>query len=142
MRARASFTAQTVALQRAFESRRPPRTRLFHDPYADAYLTGVLRVAARACRVPLVRGAVTRLYDTVAGPGPRPSAVARTRCIDDLVDAAAPHVGQVVVLGAGFDTRPHRLASLAGRRVFEVDHPATQAAKRAVADRLPPPAAT
>lgn len=39
---------------------------------------------------------------------------------------------QVVVLGAGFDTRAARFAR-AGARFFEVDHPATQSEKR---DRL------
>jgi methyltransferase (TIGR00027 family) len=38
-------------------------------------------------------------------------------------------VGQVVLLGAGFDTRAARLAR-AGVSFFEVDHPATQAEKR------------
>ena len=36
----------------------------------------------------------------------------------------------------GYDTRAWRLPALAGGRVFEVDHPATQAAKRAVVSRL------
>lgn len=39
-------------------------------------------------------------------------------------------VAQVVLLGAGFDTRAARLAR-AGVQFFEVDHPATQAEKRA-----------
>ena len=43
---------------------------------------------------------------------------------------------QCVVLGAGYDTRADRLPALADRHVFEVDHPATQTAKRAVIDRL------
>jgi len=38
-------------------------------------------------------------------------------------------VRQVVILGAGYDTRAARLPR-AGVRYFEVDHPATQAAKR------------
>jgi methyltransferase (TIGR00027 family) len=42
---------------------------------------------------------------------------------------------QVVVLGAGFDTRAARLAR-AGLRFFEVDHPATQARKKATLDRV------
>jgi methyltransferase (TIGR00027 family) len=76
------------------------------------------------------------LFDIIGGPGPRPSAVARTRLIDDVVSEVGPTVRQVVILGAGFDTRAHRLAALAGVPVFEVDHPATQAAKRSVAESL------
>lgn len=51
----------------------------------------------------------------------------RTRFLDDLVlSTQAP---QVVILGAGLDTRAARLAR-AGVRFFEVDHPNTQAIKR------------
>ncbi len=63
----------------------------------------------------------------------------RTPHIDALLlaelDAGAE---QVVILGAGFDSRAHRLAqALAGRPVFEVDHPGTQAWKRERLVRLP-----
>jgi methyltransferase (TIGR00027 family) len=51
--------------------------------------------------------------------------VPRTVAIDEAV-AAAAH-GQVVILGAGLDTRPWRLAALAGATVLAVDHPASQA---------------
>ena len=77
-----------------------------------------------------------RLYDAIAGPGPRPSAIARTRLIDDVIAALDARIGQVVILGAGFDSRAHRLGALTDRTVFEVDHPATQATKRAIVDRI------
>lgn len=57
---------------------------------------------------------------------------ARSRYAEDCFDAAvARGVRQIVVLGAGFDTFALRnpYAHL-GVRVFEVDHPATQAWKR------------
>ena len=70
-----------------------------------------------------------------AGPA-RTSAIARTRFIDDsLLDAVRAGVAQVVILGAGFDCRAYRLPSLAQATVFEVDHPATQHAKRACLSR-------
>jgi methyltransferase (TIGR00027 family) len=136
MRDSSSFTAAAMALQRAFESHRRPGTRLFEDQYAIAFTQGSLRVLARASRVPIVGRLAPLIYDAAAGPGPRASAVVRTRLIDELVDATASEVGQCVILGAGFDTRPHRLESLAGLRVFEVDHPATQAKKRSVVQHL------
>lgn len=136
MEGRSSFTAETVALQRAFESARPAGQRLFCDPYAVAFLRPGLRLLAAAARVRLLRPPAVGLYDVVAGPGPRPSAVARTRVIDDQVRDGVAERGQCVLLGAGFDMRAHRLAALAGCPVFEVDHPATQATKRAVVARL------
>jgi O-methyltransferase involved in polyketide biosynthesis len=58
----------------------------------------------------------------------------RTRAIDDaLREAVARGASQLVVLGAGLDSRAMRLPELAGVQVFEVDHPSTQRYK---ADRL------
>lgn len=55
----------------------------------------------------------------------------RVTWLDRLVGIAVDRVGvrQVVILGAGYDTRAARLP-YAGVRWFEVDHPDTQAAKR------------
>jgi methyltransferase (TIGR00027 family) len=44
----------------------------------------------------------------------------------------------VVLLGAGYDSRAYRLAAVRSARVFEVDHPATQATKRALVERRVP----
>lgn len=122
---RASFTAEAMALHRAFETEEPPSARLFTDELAERFLSWPLRVLLRAGRTGLAT------YDLVAGPGPRASAIARTRAIDDTIqERVAAGVSQVVLLGAGFDTRAHRLAALRGARVFELDEPHTQARKR------------
>jgi len=64
-------------------------------------------------------------------PGARTSGVARTRFIDEVVEAnLSAGTDQVVLLGAGFDARAYRIAAMARAAVFEVDHPATSAAKR------------
>ena len=55
----------------------------------------------------------------------------RTRYIDDLVrEALRRGVNQIAILGAGFDSRAYRIQGITQARVFEVDHPATQAEKR------------
>ncbi len=55
----------------------------------------------------------------------------RTRFAEDALSAAiARGVSQLVVLGAGLDTYAYRGSSADGLRIFEVDHPATQAWKR------------
>ena len=136
MKATASFTAETMALQRAFESHRPAARRLCYDPYADAFLRPSLRVVAMASGIPLLRRLVTGAYDAIGGPGPRLSAAVRTKVIDDAVTAARDAAGQCVLLGAGYDTRAYRLPGLRECRVFEVDHPATQTAKRNVIGAL------
>jgi methyltransferase (TIGR00027 family) len=51
---------------------------------------------------------------------------------DELADATTQGVRQYVVLGAGLDTFAYRQPPSAGAlQIFEVDHPATQAWKRA-----------
>ncbi|HEU4727590.1 MAG TPA: class I SAM-dependent methyltransferase [Kofleriaceae bacterium] len=62
--------------------------------------------------------------------------VARTVAIDRAVgEAGAP---QLVILGAGLDGRAWRMPELRDVVVFEVDHPDSQAAKRARAAALAP----
>jgi|HubBroStandDraft_1064217.scaffolds.fasta_scaffold00454_12 methyltransferase (TIGR00027 family) len=60
----------------------------------------------------------------------------RTVVLDRAIASAAP-IPQLVILGAGFDTRAWRLDSLADATVFEVDHPNTQALKRERAAAIP-----
>jgi methyltransferase (TIGR00027 family) len=119
-----------MALFRAIESSRPASSRLFDDPFAAAFLSPSFRSVLLLCRLPGGRALVTRIIETRWG-GPLGSGVCRTRFIDDrLADALRDGAAQVVILGAGFDCRAYRLPGMARTRVFEVDHPATQAVKR------------
>jgi methyltransferase (TIGR00027 family) len=120
---RPSRTAEHNALFRALESRR--RKGVVDDPLAEAFLGPPLRAVSRLGRP--AAAVIDRRW-----PGVRTSVVARTRLIDDVVAELAPAVEQVVVLGAGFDSRPYRLPALARPSVFEVDHPDTQRRKQAV----------
>lgn len=128
---RPSRTAEAVCLARALERARPPAVRILDDPHAAAFLDPAPlapALAEAAARVtPLTAGLpLTRLATFV---------VARHRWLDDALLDALPTVEQVVILGAGYDTRAWRLAAALGDRpVWEVDHPATAARKRA---RLP-----
>lgn len=62
----------------------------------------------------------------------------RARLPEDVVERAmADGVGQYVILGAGLDSFAYRRKDLQSRlRVFEVDHPASQAWKRRRLDEL------
>jgi len=53
----------------------------------------------------------------------------RTVILDRAITAAPPPE-QLVILGAGLDSRAWRLDDLKDTVVFEVDHPSTQAWKR------------
>lgn len=130
----ASKTAEYIALFRALESvRRPRERRLFDDPLATRCLRPRLRTVALAARVPAVLHRIERFVDW-RWPGVRAAAQSRTRLIDDaLKRALAGGIAQLVILGAGYDTRAHRIAELGHCRVFEVDHPATSAHKQRLA---------
>jgi methyltransferase (TIGR00027 family) len=87
--------------------------------------------ATRLARVLPLRRALERYADYQV-PGARTSAIARTRFIDDaLVAAIEAGCKQVVILGAGYDCRAHRIPALRAVEVFEVDRAKTQAVKRA-----------
>jgi methyltransferase (TIGR00027 family) len=64
-------------------------------------------------------------------PGSYYFEIARTRCMDEIVRAeVAAGVGQLVLLGAGYDSRAYRMRELDDVRTFEVDHPVTSGLKR------------
>src|ERR1700691_907790 len=120
-----------MAFFRALETKRPPRTRLFSDPYAASFLSSGFRRALRIASIPVLGRAIPWLADMII-PGARSSGIARTRWIDDaLVAALGNGIRQVVILGAGFDCRAFRIPELRAARIFEVDHPQTFATKRA-----------
>ena len=65
--------------------------------------------------------------------GARAQATCRSRYAEDrLADAIKRGIGQYVLLGAGLDSFAYRSPLAGCVRVFEVDHPATQAYKRRV----------
>lgn len=109
----ASRTAQMVASYRAQASARPEP--LIGDPWA-ADLAGEVgrEVARRASEL----NPFMELWIAV-----------RTAFLDQQVRQRTPACSQVVLLGAGLDTRAARLAT-SGVRFFEVDHPESQALKR------------
>jgi methyltransferase (TIGR00027 family) len=125
----ASRTAEFMAVFRASENAKAPNSRAFADPLAAALLPGELRLAARLFGL-RPAAALLNAYIDRRWPGARTSGIARTKLIDDWIAQAACGIDQVVLLGAGFDTRAWRLDALASARIFEVDHPNTASVKQ------------
>jgi methyltransferase (TIGR00027 family) len=123
-----SRTAEATAFQRATERQRPARQRIVDDPWAEHFLRPGLRAALAAYR----SSGLLKSADDLLGL--TPFVVTRHRYIDDRLDAALrAGVEQVVVLGAGYDSRAFRFADRLGARpVFELDHPATQGRKERI----------
>ena len=127
---RASLTAEYMALFRAIESARPERSRLFYDPLATQFLHGWRKWICEIARSGAGRWLFERLLDRES-PGARAAGIARTKWIDDEVTRALETSTQLVLLGAGFDTRAYRLPAVQQVKTLEVDYPETSVAKQA-----------
>jgi methyltransferase (TIGR00027 family) len=128
-----SQTAEAVCLMRATDQRRPPEERILDDPYAKLFLGRLARAALASWEA---SGTLGNLAERLS-PGLTTYVLTRHRFIDDkLRTALAGGVEQLVLLGAGYDTRAYRFAAeLDGRPVFEVDFPATSRRKDRVLSR-------
>jgi methyltransferase (TIGR00027 family) len=127
---RVEKTADGVAMIRALEQHAPRP--LFDDPMAARMLSGWPAVVV--ARRPL-RWLFLRVLER-AGPGFYGAVICRTRVIDDACRSAlAAGTDRVVIVGAGMDTRPYRIAEMATARVWEFDLPSAQAVKKATLTR-------
>jgi methyltransferase (TIGR00027 family) len=134
-------TAEAVAAVRALGANEPDAAVRGPDHLAAKLLppgTRLVRLmTVKALHRP-VKAALER-----RSPGLYWFEIGRTRLMDEvLLDEVADGAAQVVLLGAGFDSRPYRFEiELRDTAVFEVDHPDMAAIKRervtAVFGKLP-----
>jgi methyltransferase (TIGR00027 family) len=132
---RSSRTAAYVGFLRALGDRGLTSAEGFLDPTADALLPSRW---ARAVDwvTPLVAKLPSRVRERIVAHVDL--LVCRSLAIDaELTTTLASGCAQVVILGAGFDDRAHRMSALERAHVFEIDHPATQSDKRDLAARQP-----
>ena len=103
-----SLTAQYMAVVRAVEHKRV--NRLFADPLAEK-LAGK-KIMAKI--LPKVRD-----YEAQG----KPVVAVRTRFFDDFLISSATNIRQIVILGAGMDTRAFRLPLHPDTHLYELDRP-------------------
>jgi len=122
-----SRTAMIMAWHRFDESQMPEGERICYDPYAVHFLSQEMLAEYRD-PVKLKAGR-ERLEHLIPGLGN--SIRARVRYFDDMVKKSIDEeLEQLVIIGAGYDTRAYRIKGLKDRvLVFEVDYPDTQAVK-------------
>jgi len=128
-----SRTAVLTAAARALGSREPDASVRNPDSLAD-------RLIGPAEAALIADHPISRALDRDVGDALSDAEVfgfawlmlVRTRCIDESLRRAIDRgAAQVVMLGAGFDSRAHRFKDLLGGvKAYEIDHPATQAYKR------------
>ncbi len=122
-----SVSAELVALARAAWSMRPEDERVCYDPLAKDFLGTEFTNLLNDPRLLEAAGSAAEERT----PGAIGCIAGRTRYIDDhLRECIDDGIEQLVILGAGYDTRAYRFDELKGKvKVFEVDHPATHKVK-------------
>jgi methyltransferase (TIGR00027 family) len=124
---RVGNTALGAATCRLIEQSQPEQTRLFHDSVVKDLVGTPIRALMQ---FKSLRNYTIKQTDAIM-PGIYGAQICRTRFIDEAVEQALSQgIGQVVILGAGLDTRPYRLAGMERVHVFEVDLPSVQEAKK------------
>jgi methyltransferase (TIGR00027 family) len=130
MQNRASKTAVDVLAARAINSIAPKHKRLINDTFAVHFLPATWFPVKMYLNMGMLRPFnyyISNFFsEQVGGMGGANIIALRHRYIDDrLRDAYAQGIRQVVILGAGYDSRAWRLC-LDDVFFVEVDHPATQ----------------
>ena len=110
-------TAQGVAKQRLIETIAGPDKRVINDPYADSFVIG-------SGFMKLMGHKLNAWLSEKLAPGFHEHLIARTKFIDELIEKSAINgIQQYVILGAGYDSRAHRLELPSSLKIFEVDQP-------------------
>lgn len=129
-----SFTAEGTVAMRYAEWLAPEEKRMCHDPLAQDFVPAKFRFLGKTR---LLTKLAIRSVEWLI-PGMIAYIVGRTKYIDDYVAQRIDDgIEQLVIMGAGYDSRAYRFDGLKGTvRVFEVDFPATQEAKKAKIKRI------
>ena len=110
-------TAQGVAKQRLIETIAGADKRVINDPYADSFVIG-------SGFIKLMGHKFNAWLSEKLAPGFHEHLIARTKFIDELIQKRSVNgTEQYVILGAGYDSRAHRLELPSSLKIFEVDQP-------------------
>lgn len=125
-----SLTAMGTAAERAIEMERPVEERICCDPIARQFLP--------AWFYAFMKRLTASGYAQKHAAGDLGFIVARCRYMDDVLsEELGRGIQQLVILGAGYDSRAYRFDRLKDRvKIFEVDHPATQKNKLKKLERI------
>ena len=113
-------TAQGVAKQRYIETLAKPEHRVINDPYSKSFVIG-------SGVIKLMGHKLNSWLSQKLAPGFHEHLISRTRFIDELVEKCSRDgKQQYVILGAGYDSRAHRLDLSSSLKIFEVDQKEVQ----------------
>jgi methyltransferase (TIGR00027 family) len=125
-------SAETMAFMRAVVSGEKSLAVRSEDRLARHFLSNKYRLLMSLSFQPTLRAGLEYVV-----PGSYGFTIARTRHFDEsLLAECRAGAEQVVLLGAGYDSRAFRFReALRNIKVFEIDHPGTQARKRQLLSR-------
>jgi methyltransferase (TIGR00027 family) len=122
-----SKMAEGMAMHRYAESLKSEEERICYDPYAVHFISP--KIIEYGIKHPDEAKFKVEQMEKMF-PGLSSSIIARVRYFDDYVmKNIEGGVEQLLILGAGYDTRAYRIKELKDIKVFEVDHPNTQSFK-------------
>ena len=126
MKNKSGNTAFGAAAVRLIEQYEPEDKRLFEDPVIY-HLTYPFLCFLLKFR--FIRNYYIRLSDKII-PGIIGGQICRTKFIDEKTLSVLNDVEQILILGAGLDTRAYRLKGIAQKIVYEIDLPNVQKYKK------------
>jgi|GEM_PF-3635261 len=115
-----SYSALSNAALRAAESYYPEDKRLFYDEVAFDLLPPLWKLFLKLMKFSSLREMIYAKRDKEM-PGVIGNLLYRTRYIDDILKENIKEMEQLLILGAGFDTRAYRIEGIEKLEVFEVD---------------------
>ena len=126
-------SAETLAALRAMVANESDLAVRCDDPLAKLFLGLKYRMVTGIRPQPLLKRIVH-----VAAPGSYCFTIVRTRHFDEiLLSEIRAGIEQVVLLGAGYDSRAFRYQEELGDiGIFEIDHPGTQARKKRILEKV------
>jgi len=126
MRNKSGNTAYGAAAVRLMEQYEPETRRLFYDPVIYHITNSILRYALK---YKSVRNYFIRSSEKIM-PGIIGAQVCRTKYIDEKTTALLNDIKQILILGAGLDTRAYRLKEIDKIKIYEIDLPEIQKTKK------------
>ena len=120
-------TAFLPATPRLIEQYETNEMKLFDDSFIKIFFS---KITLFMMQFKVIRD-VEKMMSDIISKGVSGVILCRTKYIDDLLQTSiGSGIEQVVILGAGLDTRPYRIAGINNTEVFEVDLPIMQNIKK------------
>lgn len=127
--------AEGIAMQRFAETSKEKEERICYDPYAIHFIKPEI-IEFGKNNPEEAKKLIEEMEQLL--PGLSSSIIVRVRYFDDYLKTCVEDgLEQLVILGAGYDTRAYRIGELKDKvEIFEVDHPVTQKFKKTIIGKL------